>query len=292
MNRILQFLAIIISWVLASCQMNQEPVGEVVTILNLSSIENNVWRNTTTRADAVTKDLYYVLDAKGLCQSAARAEHATTANAEKPLALGDYSVFCISNANPSGLPYVASMIGTDFTSKPMVINTLTDVCFGQQPLTILASKTSYDINVTVNHILAKLSLTISSVPADIDAIAVTLTNVSKTFYLDGTFAEDGTTQTLDLQTAATPNADGTYEWTLPESLIYPCPTGATATALTIVATDTSGNEQTYNTSATTVCSSGTRTNLATTWRTLANHLSYGYTETTWTTTVQQGSFDM
>lgn len=292
MNRILQFLAIIISWVLASCQMNQEPVGEVVTILNLSSIENNVWRNTTTRADAATKDLYYVLDAKGLCQSDARAEHATSANAEKRLAFGDYSVFCISNANPSGLPYVASMIGTDFTSKPMVINTLTDVCFGQQPLTILASKTSYDINVTVNHILAKLSLTISSVPADIDAIAVTLTNVSKTFYLDGTFAEDGTTLTLDLQTAATPNADGTYEWTLPESLIYSCPTGATATALTIVATDTSGNEQTYNTSATTVCSSGTRTNLATTWRTLANHLSYGYTETTWTTTVQQGSFDM
>lgn len=292
MNRILQFLAIIISWALVSCQMNQEPVGEVAATLNLSSNENTVWRNNTTRVDAATKDIYYVLDANCVCRAAAKVDHATSANAEKPLALGDYSVFCISNANPSGLPYVASMIGTDFTSKPMVINTLTDVSFGQQPLTILASKTSYDINVTINHILAKLSLTISSVPADIDAIAVTLTNVSKTFYLDGTFAEDGTTLTLDLQTAATPNADGTYEWTLPESLIYPCPTGATATALTIVATDTSGNEQTYNTSATTVCSSGTRTNLATTWRTLANHLSYGYTETTWTTTVQQGSFDM
>ncbi len=184
------------------------------------------------------------------------------------------------------------MIGTDFTDQPMVLNTLTDVSFGQQPLTILASQTNYDINVPVNHILAQLSLTISSVPEDITSIAVTLTNVSKTFTLDGTFAEDGTTQTLYLQSATSANADGTYDWTLPESLIYPCPTGATATVLTIVATDTNGNATTYTSSTTTVCSSSTRTNLATTWRTLADHLSYDYTENPWTTTIQQGSFDM
>lgn len=293
MNRILPFLAlVIISLVLTSCQMNQEPVGEVAATLNLTSSENTVWRNNTTRADAATKDIYYVLDASGVCRAAAKVDHATPANAEKLFAFGDYSVFCVTNADPSGFPYAASMIGTDFTTQTMVLNTLTDVSFGQQSLTILASKTSYDINVTVNHVLAKLALTIADVPADIEAIAVTLTNVSKTFTLDGTFTEDGTTLTLDLQTAATPNADGTYEWTLPESLIYPCPTGATATALTIVATDTNGNATTYTSSTTTVCSSGTRTNLATTWRTLADHLSYGYTETPWTTTVQQGSFDM
>lgn len=290
MKRILPFLTIVI-FLCVSCQKPQEPTGEVAASLHLTSSENPVWTNTT-RADAATKDIYYVLDANGLCQTAAKVDHATPATADKLLAFGDYTVFCITNADPTGLPYVASMIGTDFTSQPMVLNTLTDVSFGQQPLTILASKTNYDINVPVNHILAQLSLTISSVPADIDAIAVTLTNVSKTFYLDGTFAEDGTTLTLDLQTAATPNADGTYDWTLPESLIYPCPTGATATALTLVATDTNGNDHTYTSSTTTVCSSGTRTNLATTWRTLTNHLSYGYTETPWTTTIQQGSFDM
>lgn len=292
MNRILPFLAIvIISLVLTSCQDNQEPESEVAATINLSSSENPVWHNNT-RADAATKDIYYVLDANGICQTAAKVDHATPATADKLLAFGDYSVFCITNADPSGLPYVASMIGSDFTAQSMVLNTLTDVSFGQQPLTILASKTNYDINVTVNHILAKLALTIANVPADIDAISVTLTNVSKTFYLDGTFAEDGTTQTLDLQTSTTPNADGTYDWSLPESLIYPCPTGATATALTIVATDTNGNATTYNSSTTTVCSSGTRTNLATTWRTLSDHLSYGYTENPWTTTIQQGSFDM
>lgn len=293
MSRKLLFVAIaILSLAFSSCQKPQEPTGEVAASLRLSSSENTVWRNNTTRAATDTKDLYYVLDATGICQTAAKVDHATPATADKLLAFGDYSVFCITNADPSGLPYSASMIGTDFTSQPMVLNTLTDVSFGQQPLTILASKTSYDINVTVNHILAKLSLTIANVPEDIEAIAVTITNVSKTFYLDGTFAEDGTTQTLDLQTAATPNADGTYDWSLPESLIYPCPTGATATALTIVATDTNGNATTYTSSTTTVCSSGTRTNLATTWRTLADHLSYGYTETPWNTTIQQGSFDM
>ena len=129
-------------------------------------------------------------------------------------------------------------------------------------------------------------------PADIDAIAVTLTNVSKTFYLDGTFATDGTTQTLTLQTAPFANADGTYDWTLPESLIYPCPTGATATAITIVATDSQGHTIPYNTSTTTICSTGTRTALTTTWRTLKDFLSYGYTENPWTTTVQTGTFDM
>lgn len=292
MKKISFALIAALALVLSSCQHNNAPAGEVAASLRLSSSENTIWRNNTTRAATDTKDLYYVLDANGFCQTAAKVDHATSASAEKLLAFGSYSVFCITNADPSGLPYSASMIGTDFTSQSMVLNTLTDVSLGQQPLTILASKTNYDINVPVNHILAKLSLTISSVPADIDAIAVTLTNVSKTFYLDGTFAEDGTTLTLDLQTAATPNADGTYDWTLPESLIYPCPTGATATALTIVATDTNGNATTYTSSTTTVCSSGTRTNFVTTWRTLADHLSYGYTENPWTTTVQQGTFDM
>lgn len=291
MKRILPFLTIVL-FLCVSCQKPQEPTGEVAASLRLSSSENTVWHNNTTRASSATKDIYYVLDANGICQTAAKVDHATSASAEKLLAFGSYSVFCITNADPSGLPYSASMIGTDFTSQSMVLNTLTDISLGQQPLTILASKTSYDINVTVRHILAQLSLSIASVPEDIEAIAVTLTNVSKTFYLDGTFAEDGTTQTLDLQTAATPNADGTYDWSLPESLIYPCPTGATATALTIVATDTNGNDHTYTSSSTTVCSSGTRTNLATTWRTLADHLSYGYTENPWTTTIQQGSFDM
>lgn len=129
-------------------------------------------------------------------------------------------------------------------------------------------------------------------PADIDAIAVTLTNVSKTFYLDGTFATDGTTQTLNLQTAPFANADDTYDWTLPESLIYPCPTAATATDITIVATDSQGHTIPYNTSSTTICSTGTRTALTTTWRTLKDYLSYGYTETPWTTAIQTGTFDM
>lgn len=295
MNRIVATCLSVLSLSLLACQGNEDPIREASTVnatLNLSSSENAVWRNNTTRAASATKDIYYVLDASGLCQTAAKVDHAAPATADKLLASGDYNVFCITNADPSGFPYAASMIGTDFTSQPMVLNTLTDVCLGKQPLSIVASKASYDINVTVNHILAKLSLAITKVPADIESIKLTLGNVSMTFTLDGNFTADGTTQDLNLQQAAAPNADGTYDWTLPESLIYPCPTGATATALTIVATDTSGNEQTYNTSATTVCSSGTRTSLTTTWRTLANHLSYGYTETPWTTTVQQGSFDM
>lgn len=279
---------------LVSCQSNEEFTTEVDVTLNLSANENSVWHNNT-RADAATKDIYYVLDANSICRSAAKVDHATPATpatAEKLLASGDYSVFCITNADASGLPYTASMIGTDFTLQDMALNTLTDVSFGKQPLSIVASKTSYDINVTVNHILAKLGVTIAKVPADISAIKLTLGNLSKTFTLDGNFNDDGTTLELNLQKAATANADGTYDWTLPESLIYPCHTGATTTVITIVATDTNGNATTYNSTSTTVCSSCTRTNLTTTWRTLKDYLSYGYTETPWTTTVQQGTFDM
>ena len=283
-------LALIMILLTAFASCRKETATQNCTI-NLTNEQKNVWSASTKDATS-TKDIYYVLDANGLCQAAAKVDHATPATADKLLALGDYSVFCITNADPFGLPYSASMIGTDFTSQPMVLNTLTDVSFGRQPLAIVASQTNYDINVPVNHILAKLSLAIASVPEDITSIAVTLTNVSKTFYLDGTFATDGTTQTLNLQTAPSANADGTYDWTLPESLIYPCPTAATATAITIVATDSQGHTATYNTSTTTICSSGTRTALTTTWRTLKDYLSYGYTETPWTTTTQQGTFDM
>lgn len=285
------FLTLFAVLALVSCQSNEEFTTEVDVTLNLSANENSVWHNNT-RADAATKDIYYVLDANGICRTAAQINHTSTATNEKLLASGNYNVFCITNADPSGFRFESSMIGTDFTSQDMVLKTLTDVSFGKQSLSIVASKTSYDINVTVNHILAKLGVTIAKVPADISAIKLTLGNLSKTFTLDGNFTDDGTTLDLDLQKATTANADGTYDWSLPESLIYPCPTGATKTLITIEATDASGKEQTYNTSATTVCSTGTRTSLTTTWRTLTDHLSYGYTETPWTTTVQQGTFDM
>ena len=52
-----------------------------------------------------------------------------------------------------------------------------------------------DINVPVNHILAKLALSIANVPADIASVTLTLGNASKTFTLDGNFAEDGNTTT-------------------------------------------------------------------------------------------------
>lgn len=268
-----------------------DPPADTTIHITLTNEQRSVW-TSSSRDGSSTKDIYYVLDANGLYQTAAKVDHATPASAEKLLALGNYNVFCITNVDPSGFPYSASMLGSDFSTQPMVLNTLTDVSFGQQSLSIVASQTNYDINVPVNHILAKLSLTIASVPADITTIVLTLTNVSKTFYLDGTFANDGTTLDLNLQKATTANADGTYDWTLPESLIYPCPTGATATALTLVAADSQGHTSTYPTSATTICSTGTRTNLTTTWRTLKDYLSYGYTESPWTTTIQQGSFDM
>lgn len=285
------FLTLFAVLALVSCQSNEEFTTAVDVTLNLSANENSVWHNNT-RASSATTDTYYILDANSFCRSAAQVNHATPASADKLLATGSYNVFCITNADASGLPYTASMIGTDFTLQDMALNTLTDVSFGKQSLSIVASKTSYDINVTVKHILAKLGVTIAKVPADISAIKLTLGNLSKSFTLDGNFTDDGTTLDLDLQKATTANADGTYDWTLPESLIYPCHTGATTTVITIVATDTNGNATTYNSTSTTVCSSGTRTNLTTTWRTLKDYLSYGYTETPWTTTVQQGTFDM
>ena len=285
------FLTLFAVLALVSCQSNEEFTTEVDVTLNLSANENSVWHNNT-RASSATKDTYYIFDANGICRTAAQINHTSTATNEKLLASGNYNVFCITNADPSGIRFESSMIDTNFTSQTMEVSTLTDVCLGQQPLSIVASKTSYHINVTVNHILAKLALSIAKVPADISTIKLTLGNLSKSFTLDGNFNDDGTTLDLDLQKATTANDDGTYDWTLPESLIYPCLTGATTTVITIVATDTSGKEQTYNTSSTTVCSSGTRTNLTTTWRTLKDYLSYGYTENPWTTTVQQGSFDM
>lgn len=260
-------------------------------IISFSNEQENVW-NLSAKDVSATKDIYYVLDENNLCQTAARSSHGVAGNAEKLLALGNYNVYCLTNVDPSGFPYSSSMIGTDLSTQTMVLNTLTDICLGSQPLSIVSSQTNYDINVPVCHVLAKLSVTIASVPEDISAISISLTNVSKTFYLEGTFVEDGTNITLDLQSTTSANVDGTYDWHLPESLIYPCPTGATATELTIVATDINGVATTYTTAASTVCSTGTRTALTTTWHTLKDYLTYGYTETPWTTTIQTGTFDM
>lgn len=250
-----------------------------------------MWTLSTKNA-GITKDIYYVLDAKQRCQTASKADHGATGNAEKLLPLGDYSVYCITNVDPSGFPYSASMIGADFSAQPLVLNTLTDICLGRQLLSVVASRTNYEVSVSVSHILAKLVVSISSVPEDISAISITLTNVSKTFYLNGYFQNDGSSQTLDFVVSPESNADGTFDWSLDESLIYPCPTDATVTDITIIATDNQGHTSTYPTTSTTICSTGTRTALSTTWRTLKDYLSYGYTENPWITTIQQGTFDM
>ncbi len=107
MNRLAYLFACLILLAFASCQRNGEPTGEVAATLNLSSNENAVWRNNTTRAAAAepaTMDIYYVLDANGICQTAAKVDHATPATADKLLAFGDYSVFCITNADPIRTP--------------------------------------------------------------------------------------------------------------------------------------------------------------------------------------------
>lgn len=69
-----------------------DPPADTTIHITLTNEQRSVW-TSSSKDGSSTKDIYYVLDANGLCQTAAKVDHATPASAEKLLALGNYNVF-------------------------------------------------------------------------------------------------------------------------------------------------------------------------------------------------------
>lgn len=203
---------------------------------------------------------------------------------------GVYTVYCVTGWYAGEYPGVSTSIITLETLLP--IQSAKDMCLGSGQVTVTENQLNYNVSISVDHIMAKLALTINDVPSDITSFAVTLPNQANTFRFDGTIVGNTQSQEFELTKNATANSDGTYNWTLAETIVFPSATGATSMPITIVAEDVTGRTYTFNTSSSTCCLSGTRTALSTAWETVNYYTTGSITINPWTTTIQSDDFDM
>ena len=167
-----------------------------------------------------------------------------------------------------------------------------DISLGKQEFNVTASSLNYTVNISVDHIMSKLSLLVRNVPIDITSIKITLTNQGNYFKFDGTILGDTTMQELELSKATTANSDGTYNWSIQDVIVYPTATASTTMPLQIIAINSNGKSYTFNTSTSSCCYSEEIKYLKTTWDDIISSVTGNITITPWTTEVDEDEFDM
>ena len=167
-----------------------------------------------------------------------------------------------------------------------------DISLGKQEFNVTASSLNYTVNISVDHIMSKLSLLVRNVPIDITSIKVTLTNQGNYFKFDGTILGDTTMQELELSKATTANSDGTYNWSIQDVIVYPTATASTTMPLQIIAINSNGKSYTFNTSTSSCCYSEEIKYLKTTWDDIISSVTGNITINPWTTEVDEDEFDM
>ncbi|MBO7227521.1 MAG: hypothetical protein J6V33_08065 [Bacteroidales bacterium] len=167
-----------------------------------------------------------------------------------------------------------------------------DISLGKQEFNVTANSLNYTVNISVDHIMSKLSLLVRNVPIDITSIKITLTNQGNYFKFDGTILGDTTMQELELSKATTANSDGTYNWSIQDVIVYPTATAATTMPLQIIAINSNGKSYTFNTSTSSCCYSEEIKYLKTTWDDIISSVTGNITINPWTTEVDEDEFDM
>lgn len=204
---------------------------------------------------------------------------------------GSYSLYGVTNLIAG--EYTSTGPGVTITSaSTFTLNTESaprDICLGKNTLTVESTTIAYSASIKVNHIMSKLALTVESVPAEVTSMTVTLPNQANIFNFKGEFSGNETSQTLTLSKAATANQDGTYDWTSPATIVYPCAKDTEKMPVTITWGSATVTSKDVNTTSSTCCLSGKNLSLSTTWR-AAFQTSASITTSDWSA-VEEGTFD-
>lgn len=283
--------AIVLASALASCSNNDGGVEVRQFTVNGTFQEQDAWNVTTpSPARVVTRDgetnsfAFYIFDSQGkfIDRKGGNMSDAHIFSTDMVKQPGTYTVYALTNILLS-----EAAPKPDITEASVfTLSSPKDVSFGSATLTVTPSQANYSVTVPVNHIMSKLALTIQNVPADVNITSVSLPHQANVFDFNVTFTGD-VSQTLTCVKAAEANADGSYNWTVSETLVYPSATAAEKMDITIVS---DLNNKTFNSQSTTRCVSGTRVALTTTWNSLL--VSGGIQQNDWTSDIIEGSFDI
>ena len=208
---------------------------------------------------------------------------------------GNYSIYCVTGWFIDEYPQTTK--DTELYQGPITLDTelymcsAKDICLGKQDISVNASQMIYNVVVNVDHIMAKAAFLIENVPSDVTDITVTLPKQANKFKFDGTILGNTQSQTLTLIKESEQNEDGTYNWSVEETIVYPYAneTGTMPIHLTVA---NSTGEHTFKTETSACCSKGKRVAFKTGWNTIIYYQNAQVNINPWTDKVIDAEFDL
>lgn len=305
MKRIVYFLVILAVLSVSSCTKNDENAGITTPetphledrVIDAKIVLDDVWTENTKETKSGDNNLLfvcYLFDPSGACIRA-RGENMTgdmTVQFQDATTAGEHKIYGVTNLYSDEIPMPSA--GTVDMNTEFPLSPNRDISLGYKTFTVVDGTMDYAVQVEADHIMAQLALAIQFVPSDVTAIKVELPNQGETFKFDGTISGNSQTQTFDLVKAETANENGSYHWSLPESLVLPSATGTTSMPINVIATIRVNENNTYNdtieTSSSIVCNSSGRYSLRATWNAFYNTATVVVKP--WTEDVIEGEFDL
>ena len=284
--------------VFSSCKKD-ETIDSPVTIVENRVIEtkvllDNIWEENISSKDGESSSnpvfMCYLFDPNGVClrNRGGSMDDDMTVQFEDATVAGTHSIYAVTGWHIGDYPGTINGTIDLTTSLPLTPNR--NITLGCTTFVIVNGTTDYAVQVATNSIMAKLGMTIQSVPSHINSISIELPEQGDSFRFDGTVQGNTQSKTLSLTRSQIANANGSYDWSLAETIVPPSATDAESMPIIVTATSTLDSSQTIETSTTACCAAGTRKHLRTTWEAFFNTATV--TINPWTTTVDTIDFEL
>ena len=208
---------------------------------------------------------------------------------------GNYSIYCVTGWFIDEYPQTTK--DTELYQGPITLDTelymcsAKDICLGKQDISVDASQMTYNVVVNVDHIMAKAAFLIENVPSDVTDITVTLPKQANKFKFDGTILGNTQSQTLTLIKESEQNEDGTYNWSVEETIVYPFAQEGGKMPIHLTVANSSGG-YTFKTEASDCCTKGKRVAYKTDWGTMKYSQNTQVNINPWTNEVIDGEFEL
>lgn len=253
----------------------------------------------STRAIGATDPIFmcYLFDSNGNAiynRGNALGDNMTT-TFEEADKTGNYSIYCVTGWFIDEYPQTTK--DTELYQGPITLDTklymcsAKDICLGKQDISVNASQMIYNVVVNVDHIMAKAAFLIENVPSDVTDITVTLPKQANKFKFDGTILGNTQSQTLTLVKGSEQNEDGTYNWSVEETIVYPYAKEAGNMPIHLTVANSTG-EHTFKTETSACCSKGKRVAFKTGWNTIIYYQNAQVNINPWTDVVIDAEFDL
>ena len=254
----------------------------------------------STRAIGETDPIFmcYLFDSNGIAiynRGGALGDKMTTffEEVDKP---GNYSIYCVTGWFTGEYPQTTK--DTELYQRPITLDTelymcsAKDICLGnKQNIYVNSSQLVYNVVINVDHIMAQVAFLIRNVPSEVTNITVTLPKQANKFKFDSTILGNTQSQTLTLIKESEQNEDGTYNWRIKETIVFPfAQEGGKMPIYLTVANSTGG--YTFKTETSDCCTKGKRIAYETDWGTMKYSQNTQVNINPWTNEVIDGEFEL